>query len=82
MVRKLADLRETPDEVLVTEHDAIATHTYVGTDYYVEELSRRAFERAAERSHQLARRSMWLAITNLIVSFIAIVVAVLAIVLG
>ncbi len=82
MVRKIAELRATTDDVLIAEHDAAAENTYVGTGYYMDELTRRAFERVAEESQRLAVRGLWLAISNLVVSVIAIVIAVLAIVLN
>lgn len=44
MVRKLHDLRALDDEVLIAEHDQHAEHTFVGTDYYVNELDRRSRE--------------------------------------
>jgi uncharacterized membrane protein len=89
MVRKITELRATPDEVLIAEHDQAAVHTYVGTDYYVEELDRRSRDRAteaalglAEASHRLATRTFWLAVASAVLSLVAVVVAVLALVLG
>lgn len=78
MVRKIADLRATPDEVLIGEHDQAATHTVVGTDYYMQELDRRSRERAAAESHALAHRAFWLTVANAVLSVLAIVIAVIA----
>src|SRR3712207_1487739 len=86
MVRKIADLRTTPDDVLIAEHDAAAVHTHVGTDYYVEELERRSRERSSERSqelamesHRLANRTFWLTVATSVLSLIALVVSILAV---
>ncbi|MCF6507370.1 hypothetical protein E9549_08110 [Blastococcus sp. MG754426] len=82
MVRKIEELRATSDEDLIAEHDAKAGHTSVGTSYYMDELERRSRERAAQRSHELAVRSFWLAIATSALSLVAVVVSVLALVLG
>ncbi len=89
MVRKIVDLRATPDELLIAEHDRLAEHTQVGTDYYMHELERRSRERSAERSHELAmeshrlaNRTFWLTVSTSVLSLIALVVSVLALVLG
>lgn len=81
MVRKIEELRATPDEVLIAEHDGKAEQTSVGTDYYVDELERRSRERAAGRSHELAVRAFWLAVATSVLSVVAVVVSVLALVL-
>ena len=85
MSRSIAELRATPDDVLIAEHDAHATHTVVGTGYYMDELDRRSRERSteaanrlAEESHRLARNSLWLAVASTVLSAIATVAAVLA----
>lgn len=81
MVRKISELRETPDDVLIAEHDAEAGHTFAGTGYYVEELERRSRERSSERSHELAVRAFWLAVATSVLSLVAVVISVLALVL-
>lgn len=85
MVRKIEDLRATPDDVLIAEHDGHAVHTSVGTGYYMEELERRSRERAAEESHRLAmeshrlaNRTFWLTVATSALSLIALVVSILA----
>jgi hypothetical protein len=87
MIRKIVELRATPDDVLIAEHDAKADNTYVGTDYYMEELERRSRDRAAEESHRLAmeshrlaNRTFWLTVATSALSLIALVVSILALV--
>lgn len=89
MVRSIAELRETPDEQLMQEHDRDAKSTVAGTGYYLDELERRSRERAAsatrelaEASNRLARRSFWLALSSTILSGIATVAAVIALFLN
>jgi hypothetical protein len=78
VVRKIADLWNTPDEVLIAEHDTRAVNTSVGTDYYMDELERRSRERAAAASHELAVRAFWLSIATTVLSVVAVVVSVIA----
>ncbi|SDC17084.1 hypothetical protein SAMN05216418_1800 [Microbacterium enclense] len=78
MVRKIEELRATPDETLIAEHDSRAGHTLVGTDYYVQELDRRSRERSAEASNRLAMRSYWMALASTALAAVATVAAVLA----
>lgn len=78
MVRKLEDLRATPDEVLIREHDEIAVHTSVGTGYYMEELTRRDQQRAIQASQKLATASFWLTVANLLVAVVAVAIALRA----
>ncbi len=82
MVRSIAELRKTPDEVLVAEHDAHARNTVVGTGYYMDELERRSRERATEASNRLARRGFWLAVVSTVSSLAALVVAIIAILMS
>lgn len=78
MVRTIKQLRETPDDVLISEHDKEAVNTFVGTGYYIDELERRDRRRAIEASDRLARGAFWLAIANTLLAFIAAVTAVIA----
>ncbi len=85
MVRKISELRETPDDVLIAEHDDLAVVTQVGTAYYMDELERRSRERSSERSHELAmeshrlaNRTFWLTVATSALSLIALVVSILA----
>lgn len=82
MVRTIAELRETPDDVLIAEHDAHAVNTSVGTGYYADELERRSRERATEAANRLARAAFWLSVVNAVLALAAAVVAVVALVAG
>ncbi len=88
MVRKIAELRATPDDVLIAEHDAIAEHVVNGTDFYVQELDRRSRDRATQashelalRSHELATRTFWMAVASAVLSLVAVVAAIVTLVL-
>jgi hypothetical protein len=78
MVRKITDLRNASDEELIAEHDGLAIHTQVGTQYYLDELNRRAAERSAEATNKLAHRTYVLTWVNAVVAVIAAVAAILA----
>ncbi|MCW2763616.1 MAG: hypothetical protein JWR85_3817 [Marmoricola sp.] len=78
MVRKIDDLRATSDEVLIAEHDQLATNTSVGTSYYMEELQRRQVERSMQASHRLAVVGIVLSVLNAIVAVVAVVIAIAA----
>lgn len=47
-VPKIETLRSMSDEQLIQEHDKVAIHSQTGVSYYLEELSRRKFERQNE----------------------------------
>lgn len=82
MVRSIKALQEASDEELIADHDRHAPSTSVGTQYYLDELNRRAQERAAEAADQLARRVYRLTIANTVVAVIAAVAAVAAVVVA
>ncbi|WP_327008435.1 hypothetical protein OHA72_14985 [Dactylosporangium sp. NBC_01737] len=67
-----------PDDELIAEHDGHAKHTVVGTQYYLDELNRRAAERSAEATNRLAHRAYVLTWVNLIVAVVATVAAIIA----
>ena len=77
-MRKIHDLRATPDEVLIKEHDQHAVHTSVGTGYYMDELQRRQVEQSMRTSHRLAVIGLVLSVVNGIVAVVAVVIALLA----
>lgn len=81
MVRPIEELRKTPDDVLIAEHDEHARHTFVGTGYYIDELDRRSRERSTQAALRLARRSFWLTVANSVLSVVAVTAAVLALLL-
>lgn len=78
MVRKIEELRATPDEVLIEEHDREAVYTQVGTAYYIDELQRRQVERSLRASHRLAVIGLVLSVINAIVAVVAVVIALAA----
>jgi signal transduction histidine kinase len=75
MVRKISELRATPDDVLIAEHDRHAGKTVVGTSYYMDELQRRQVERSMQASHRLAVIGLVLSVINAVVAIIAVVIA-------
>lgn len=86
MARTIAQLRKTPDEVLITEHDELAPRTIVGTAYYEDELDRRSRERSTTASQELARSSLvlarktlYLTIASTLLSVVATVTALVAV---
>ncbi|WP_433530760.1 hypothetical protein ACQPYA_01030 [Micromonospora sp. CA-263727] len=78
MVRSIKELRATPDDVLIAEHDRRAQNTVAGTNYYTDELERRERRRAIEASDRLARRAYRLAWSNTILAAVAAVAAIVA----
>ena len=68
-------LRAASDDDLIRLHDQAATHTVVGTAYYMDELHRRDQVRAIESSHRLAVASFWLTVVNAMVAVVAVVIA-------
>lgn len=78
MVRKIGELRATPDEVLIDEHDRQAVNTSVGTGYYMDELQRRQVERSMQASHRLAVIGLVLSVVNAVVAVVAVVIALSA----
>ena len=82
MSYSIRELRAVSDDDLIEKHDAQAKNTSVGVDYYLEELNRRSRERATDASNKLAARSFWLSVVSSITSVAALVVAVIAILIG
>lgn len=78
VARSIESLRQTSDFELIREHDEIAGHTVLGTDFYVQELFRRSTERAGEKAHDLALRVYRLTIVATFLSVVAVFVAVIA----
>ena len=75
MVRKIEELRAATDAELIAEHDNLAGHTSVGTDYYTEELRHRDTERMLKASHRLAVVGIVLTSVNAVVAVLAVVIA-------
>ncbi len=82
MSKTVAELRATPVEQLIREHDETAKSTLVGTDYYLNELARRDALRLAEEAAASTRRVeilTWfiaiLTMVNVVAVFIGLFVA-------
>jgi len=87
MSYSIEKMRALSDEQLIAEHDDVAVHTIVGTDYYLSELERRSRDRATEASNRLAadsvklaRATFWLTVVSTVASTAAVVISVVALV--
>lgn len=80
MAPTLKQLRKMSDEEIEQAHDSLSERTILGVSYFLDELSRRAFERASAAALEEARAARKLAIVNGVVAVVAVVVAVAAIV--
>ncbi|MCK9426795.1 MAG: hypothetical protein M0Q21_12215 [Ignavibacteriaceae bacterium] len=58
-------LRSITDEQLIQEHDKIAIHVEPGISYYLDELSRRKFERQNEA---MLRYTKWITMMTFLVT--------------
>lgn len=76
MIPKYSDLQRLTDEELVARYDSAAEHTVVGTDFYLDELSRRGTRRQSETMLQFTRqmRSWTIVIVMLTVINVAFVI--------
>ena len=74
-------LRALTDDDLVEKYDATAVNTGVGLDYYREELQRREQAAANQASDRLARASLRLACATLVLSVVAVAIALLSLLL-
>lgn len=72
-----AELREMSDDDLVRYYDAKAENLDPGGNFYLDEIKRRAAERAADAAIQEARAARRLATWSAVLAFVAVVVAVL-----
>lgn len=50
MSYSLNDLRTIPDDELIKQHDAMAQHTSVGVQYFLDELARRDAVKLAQET--------------------------------
>lgn len=82
MSYSIAQMRAMTDEQLIAEHDEHARNTVVATGYYLEELQRREQTRAIEASERLARVAVRLSWASAVLSGVAVVVAVIALLVG
>jgi hypothetical protein len=86
MVTTVANLRAMSDEEVIREHDA-QDNRGVDSSFYLDELRRREAVRAeaasyalATESHNLARRTYWLAVASFVIAGVAAAAAVAAII--
>jgi hypothetical protein len=86
MVTTVANLRAMSDEQVIAAHDALGGRD-VSSSFYLDELRRREAARAetasytlAAESHNLARRTYWLALASFVVAGVAAAAAVAAII--
>lgn len=68
-------MRNATDEELIAEHDQHAQHTFVGTQYYLDELRRRDSARETASSLRLARAAFWLTVANTLLAAVAVVIS-------
>jgi hypothetical protein len=73
MAMTLKQLRETPTDDLIRLHDEITPHTFVGIDYYLQEIARRD---AARQTRQLLRLTWLVAACTVVVTAGTVVSAV------
>ncbi|MDP2929740.1 MAG: hypothetical protein Q8O01_06760 [Candidatus Omnitrophota bacterium] len=66
MSKKLVELRSMPLEELIGEHDKAAEHTFVGINYYLDEISRRDTEKATNKITAMTFVMMVATIVNVI----------------
>jgi hypothetical protein len=82
MSYSIAEMRELDDERLIREHDEIAVHTVVGTQWYEDELSRRDQARVTAATVRLSVVTVRLAWASTGLSAIAVIAAVIALFKG
>lgn len=78
MTKTLQQMSEATDDQLIQWQDEVATGRSVAHDYYLGELRARQFARAIAAADNLARRAYWLTIASVLLAFVAVVVAVVA----
>ena len=72
MSHKYEDLRSATDAELIEAHDTHAVNTFVGIDYYLEELHRRDLMRATKASQRLAAGSFVLSVVATVAAILAL----------
>ena len=77
MSATIAELRDLTDEQIIALHDEAAINTSVGTDYWMREMERRAYNRSASATQHLARVTLTLSIVAAVTGVLALVVAVI-----
>ena len=70
MSKTIVELRNTPDDVLIAEHDALAVHTVIGVNYYLDEIRRRE---AAQLESTMIRPTWAIAVLTFVVTVATII---------
>ena len=81
MSLKLRDLRALPSSEIEARYDTAAANTYVGIEYWHDELERRSRERVIQSNLRFTRASFWLTIASVLASFLALGVSVTTLIL-
>ena len=74
----IARLHALPDDELFRLHDAVAENTFVGVDYYLDEVRRREQAAVMRSNERLAKASLKLGAANTLLAAVAAVAAVVA----
>ena len=72
MAETIEELRSLPDEEVIRRHDGRAANTVVGTNHYLQELTRRDMVRQGERMESLTSSINWLTWVIMIATVIGI----------
>jgi lipopolysaccharide/colanic/teichoic acid biosynthesis glycosyltransferase len=78
MALLVADLQTISDEQLVEFHDQMAVNTYVGVQYYLDEIRRRQAEKAEQAALELARRAYWMTVASTVLVVASVITAIVA----
>ena len=68
----IEQLRKQSDADIIHLHDEQAKNTFVGVDYYLDELRRREMAAAMKSSHRLSQAAVVLSAVNTVVAVVAI----------
>jgi hypothetical protein len=82
MVRSIEGLKAATDEQLIAEHDAMAKTTFIGTNYYMDELRSRDADRAQAANLELSRSAYRLAVVNGWLAGVSAVTSIAAIIIA
>jgi len=78
----IEELRSLSDDELIRRHDALAGNTVVGTQHYLDELTRRDVVRQGERMEKLTRSINILTIAIAIATFVGVVLTAWSVLAG
>ena len=82
MAETIEELRSLSDDELIRRHDALAGNTVVGTQHYLDELTRRDVVRQGERMEKLTRSINILTIAIAIATFVGVVLTAWSVLAG